>query len=302
MTSLKALPVIDCHHHIWRLDDLPWLSGEIVPRIFGPYEPIQRDYLIDEYRAEAQAAGVGRSVYVQVNWPAESSVDEVRWVNQVAMVAGWPHAIIGSADMYDPRCGEVFEEQARLSSLVRGTRLQLHWHERELYRFASAPDRMNDPIFRQNLGLLPGLGWLFELQVFSSQMADAARLVGDHPDTTFVLVHAGMLESTEPEAVERWENGMAALADHDNVVVKLTGLGTFVRQVDSSLIRMITERCLEWFGPDRCMWGSNFPVEKLWTGYGALLDTYRSYLSAYSPDTQTAVLGGTAARVYGLVD
>jgi predicted TIM-barrel fold metal-dependent hydrolase len=302
MTSLKVLPVIDCHHHIWRLDDLPWLSGEIVPRIFGPYEPIQRDYLIDEYRAEAQAAGVGRSVYVQVNWPTDRAIDEVRWVDQVAMTTGWPHAIIGSADMFNPKCGEVFEEQARLSPLMRGTRLQLHWHERELYRFASAPDRMNDVVFRQNLGLLRGLGWLFELQVFSSQMAAAARMVGDYPDTTFVLVHAGMLESTEPEAVDRWERGMAALADHNNVVVKLTGLGTFVRQVDSDLIGMITERCLEWFGPERCMWGSNFPVEKLWTGYGPLLDTYRSCLSAYSADTQAAVFGGTAARVYGLAD
>ena len=53
MTSPNALPVIDCHHHIWRLDDLPWLSGEIVPRIFGPYEPIQRDYLIGEYDRRA---------------------------------------------------------------------------------------------------------------------------------------------------------------------------------------------------------------------------------------------------------
>ncbi len=102
--------------------------------------------------------------------------------------------------------------------------------------------------------------------------------------------------------MDRWANGMAALADHDNVVVKLTGLGTFVRQVDSGLIGMITERCLEWFGPARCMWGSNFPVEKLWTGYGALLDTYRSCLSAYSSHTQAEVFGGTAARVYGLTD
>ncbi|MGI9584071.1 MAG: amidohydrolase family protein [Acidimicrobiia bacterium] len=297
---MSTVPVVDCHHHIWRLSDLPWLSGEIVPRIFGPYEPIQRDYLIDEYRAEAQAAGVTKSVYVQVNWPVDQSVEEVRWVNEVAEATGWPHAIIGSADMFDPSCGAVFEEQAQLSSLVRGTRLQLHWHERDLYRFASAPDRMNDPVFRQNLKLLPRLGWLFELQVFSSQMVEAARLVGEHPDTTFVLVHAGMLESTEPEAVDRWATGMAALAEHDNVVVKLTGLGTFVRTVDATLISMIIERCLEWFGPDRCMWGSNFPVEKLWTEYGPLLKTYRSSLSAYSLDTQAAVFAGTATRVYRL--
>ena len=292
--------VVDAHHHIWRLDDLPWLAGEIVPRIFGPYAPIQRDYLVDEYRSEASAAGVDKSVYVQVNWPADRAIDEVRWVQQVADESGWPHAIVGSADMFDPRCSETFEQQADISPLLRGMRLQLHWHENALYRFASDPTQMHDPAFRRNLSLLPRFGWSFELQVFSSQFEDAARMVGEHPDITFVLVHAGMLEGDEPEAVARWTEGMSKLASHDNVVVKLTGLGTFVRRVDPELISMIVHRCLDWFGPDRCMWGSNFPVEKLWTDYAALLGTYQHVLSAYDGATRAAVFGGTARRIYGI--
>jgi predicted TIM-barrel fold metal-dependent hydrolase len=292
--------IVDCHHHIWRLEDLPWLNGPIVPRIFGPYEPIQRDYLAAEFRADAESSGISKSVYTQVNWPLDKSVDEVRWVQNVADETGWPHAIVGSADMFDPACVDVFDEQAEISPRLRGTRLQLHWHENELYRFASGPKQMNDPVFRRNLGLISAYDWVFELQVFGAQMADAAHLVADFPDVTFVLVHAGMLESDDAETRARWETGMQQLAAHQNVVVKLTGQGTFIRRNDPGHIADIVRHCLGWFGADRCMWGSNFPVEKLWTDYASLFDAYAEALAESDQATRDAVFGGTASRVYRL--
>jgi predicted TIM-barrel fold metal-dependent hydrolase len=63
--------IVDAHHHIWRRDDLVWLSGPMVPRIFGPYESIRRDYLIDEYLSDVTPFGIEKSVYVQTNWPPE---------------------------------------------------------------------------------------------------------------------------------------------------------------------------------------------------------------------------------------
>jgi predicted TIM-barrel fold metal-dependent hydrolase len=77
---------------------------------------------------------------------------------------------------------------------MRGLRLQLHWHENEQYRFASAPDAMHDPVFRDNVGRLAQLGWVFELQVFAAPDRDAATLVRRPPDVQFVLIHAGMPE------------------------------------------------------------------------------------------------------------
>ncbi len=125
-------------------------------------------------------------------------------------------------------------------------------------------------------------------------------LVADFPEVTFVLVHAGMLEAVDPETVGIWESGMRQLAAHDNVVVKLTGLGTFIRKVDAGHIADIVHRCLDWFGPDRCMWGSNFPVEKLWTDYTTLFEAYATALADEDRSTRDAVFGGTARRVYRL--
>ena len=82
------MKIIDAHHHIWRQADLPWLLGEMQPRIFGPYEAIRRDYLIEEFMEEARAAGVSASVYVQANWPPEDFQLEAEWVKQCADRAG----------------------------------------------------------------------------------------------------------------------------------------------------------------------------------------------------------------------
>jgi predicted TIM-barrel fold metal-dependent hydrolase len=292
------MTIVDAHHHVWRQADLPWLTGEPVPRIFGPYEPIRRDYPVAEYVAEATAAGIGASVYVQTNWPLDRSEDEIRWLRDVHAETGWPMAVIGCADLFDPGARDVMRRQAAVTPLVRGVRLQLHWHERPEFRFATAPDRMHDPVFRRNIAALADLDWLFELQVFTPQAADAAAFVADFPDTTFVLVHAGMLDDLS--AVDAWTAGLRRLAELPNVVVKLTGQGTFVHRVDQPLIDLVTATCLDLFGPRRCMWGSNFPIEKLWTDLDTLVSAWQRALDPYPAETRRDVFADTARRVYGI--
>jgi len=292
--------VVDAHFHIWRAGELPWLQGPMVPRIFGPYEPLQRDYPVEEYVGDATAEGVGAAVYVQTNWALDRAVDEVRWVQGVAEEHGWPQAVIGCADLFSPDARRVFEQQRALSPLMRGTRLQLHWHEDERFRFASAPSRMDDPVLRESIGALAELGWLFELQVFPGQMADAVRLVADFPDTTFVLVHAGMLESAEPRHVDPWRASLELLARQQNAVVKLSGLGTFVHRVDEELIRLVTATAVELFGSERCLFGSNFPIESLWTDFHGLFQAWLRVLAELPVEVRRDVLGRTARRVYSI--
>ena len=137
-------PVVDGHHHIWRQADLPWLAGPMQPRIFGPYEPIRRDYPIEEFRADIAGADVVKSVYVQTNWAPAAYEDEAAWVQRTAERMGWPHAIVAYADF---AADDVRPQLDRLSRypLVRGARMQLHWHENPQYRFASRRDQSAVP-------------------------------------------------------------------------------------------------------------------------------------------------------------
>jgi predicted TIM-barrel fold metal-dependent hydrolase len=113
-----------------------------------------------------------------------------------------------------------------------------------------------------------------------------------------VLQHAGMLEDTTAAGRDAWRAGMALLAAQPNVMAKLSGFGTFIHRNDADHIRWLIGETVGLFGADRCLWGSNFPIEKLWTGYGALLDAHRRGAAGLSAAEQDAIFFNTARRVY----
>jgi predicted TIM-barrel fold metal-dependent hydrolase len=291
--------IVDAHHHIWRGADLPWLSGPMQPRIFGPYESIRRDYSIREYLDDLAGADVVRSVYVQTNWANDRFEDEAIWVEQIAKETGWPHAMVAFADFGVDDVRPQLDRLARYP-LIRGTRMQLHWHENASYRFAPRPDLCADPLIRRNIAHLADYGWSFDLQVFAPQMADAAGLAEACPDATFVLQHAGMLEDVSVRGRDTWRAGMTRLAACRNVVCKLSGLGTFIHRNDPAHIANVLTETVAIFGADRCLFGSNFPIEKLWTDYRKLIDAYLAAAASLDVDQRDAIFKTTAIRIYRL--
>jgi len=290
-------PIIDAHHHIWRKDDLPWLKGPMQPRIFGPYEAIRRDYPITEYRADLAGTGVTRSVYVQTNWAPGDFAKEAAWVQATSDETGWPNGLVAYCDLMADDARAALDQLAAFP-LMRGVRMQLHWHENPMYRFAPRPDLMNDERFRRNLAYLSDYDWSFDLQVFASQMRDAAMLAHDYPRTTFALQHAGMLEDLSEEGRARWRQGMELLAREPNIVSKMSGLGTFIHANDKDLIAAIYRDTVALFGASRCLFGSNFPIEKLWTAYPALVEAHKMAAAQFSPAEQRDIFWNTASRVY----
>jgi predicted TIM-barrel fold metal-dependent hydrolase len=289
--------IIDAHHHIWRRRDLPWLDGPMQPRIFGPYEPIRRDYPIGEYLADLAGTRVAKSVYVQCNWPKDRFEDEVAYVQQVADETGFPHAIVGYADFL---VGDVRPQLDRLTKYpgMRGLRMQLQWHKNPQYQFASAPDLARDPTLQKNVARLADYGWSFDLQVFAGQMPGAAELADSAPKVTFILQHAGMIEDLSPAGWDEWRKAMRLLASRPNVVSKLSALGTFIHKNDPAHIAAVVHETIEIFGSERCLFGSNFPVEKLWTQYADLIGAYRKAIEPLGEAVARAAFHDTAARVY----
>lgn len=291
--------IVDAHHHIWRQADLPWLSGPMLPRIFGPYDAIRRDYPIREYLDDLAGSGVDRSVYVQANWPPDRFEDEAAWVQETASEYGWPHAIVAYADVCAADVRPKLDRLVRYP-LVRGVRMQLHWHDNALYRFAARPDLCADPVVRRNVARLADYGFSFDLQVFAPQMVDAAGLAEACPGVTFILQHAGMPEDLSPHGRAAWRAGMKRLAACPNVVSKLSALGTFIHRNDPDHIAAIVTETIAIFGAERCLFGSNFPVEKLWTSYPALLDAHVAAAAPLAAAERDAIFATTATRVYRL--
>ena len=291
--------MIDSHHHIWRQQDLPWLLGPEQPRIFGSYYSIKRDYLIDEYLRDVSSAGIEKSVYVQANWSPNWAADEAAWVQSVADEYGWPHAIVGYADFTTAQVRSQLDKLAECD-LMRGVRQQLHWHENPQYRFAARDNIASDRYFQENIKLLAEYNWCFDLQVFSGQMPHAIALVEACPEVTFILQHAGMLEDTSEAGFDQWQQMMSALTRYENVAVKLSGLGTFTHRVDIELMNRIVSLTVETFGAQRCMFGSNFPIEKIWTSYEELCVAMNTVTAQYSDSDRQEIFNDTAKRLYRL--
>ena len=293
------MKIIDAHHHIWLQKDLPWLLGPMQPRIFGPYESIKRDYPMSEYLEDIKDTGVEKSVYVQANWTPNWARDEVAWVQSVADETGWPHGIVGYADM------SVADVRPQLDALkayplMRGIRQQLHWHENPLYRFAPHADLAADENIRRNIARLADYGWTFDLQVFAGQMQGAADLAAACPDVTFILQHAGMLEDLSKAGWKEWRAAMKILAGQPNVVTKLSAFGTFIHKNDPDHIAAMVKETVKIFGAERCVYGSNFPIEKIWTDYGSLLDAFKEAAKGMRAADRQAIFHDNAARIYGL--
>ncbi|WP_102110522.1 amidohydrolase family protein [Oceaniglobus roseus] len=291
--------MIDAHHHIWLQKDLPWLLGPEQPRIFGPYAGIKRDYTTREYLADIAGTGITQSVYVQANWAANWFADEAAWVQAEGEAHGRPDAIVAYADFTK---GDVRDQLDRLKRYdrMRGIRQQFHFHDNPAYRFAASPDLCTDATVQKNIAYLGDYGWTFDLQVFAPQMEGAAALAKACPHITFILQHAGMLEDLSDAGRKAWHDGMKRLADCPNVVTKLSAFGTFLHRNDPAFIEEMIVTTEGLFGAGRCMFGSNFPIEKLWTSYTELFNAFRDGAKSLSEKKQSAIFNDTAKRVYRL--
>ena len=288
---------IDSHFHIWRQKDQPWLVGPMVPRIFGPYEPIRRDYPIEEFLADQKGSGVEKAVYVQTNWAKEDFEKEVAFLTDTAKASGWPHGIVGYTDM---TVDDVRPQLDRLKKypLLRGVRMQLHWHETPAFRFAKSADQVIDPVVKRNVTRLKDYGLSFDLQLFPAQMKDGLELVGENPETDFILTHTGMLTDLTGPVVEEWKAGLRTLAKAPNLYAKLSGLGTFVHRNDPEVIGTVVDNAIDILGSGRLMFGSNFPIEKLWTSHAELIAAHRKAIAKHGEKAEADIFWNTAERVY----
>ena len=292
------LKVIDSHHHIWRTADLPWLL-EGKPRIFGDYTALKRDYTIEEFKQDVASANVVKSVYLQANWAYDRSVEEAQWVSDTGDAHGMPNAVVANADLRSPDVERLLDAYVAIPR-VKGIRQHLHWHRNPKFSYIDAPDVYDHENWRRGMRHLADRGFSFDLQIFPSQMKGAVGMLRDFPGTTFVLNHAGMLDARDGESIAVWRAGMEALSACPNLVVKFTGLGTFDHKSSPEIMKPMIPVSLELFGASRCMYGSNFPIEKLWTSYATYFDNVVQAVGPVSDADRHEIFYGTANRVYRL--
>jgi len=295
------LKIVDAHHHLWDLGRnlYPWLRGELHDRGWGDLRPLQHNYLVRDFLADAASQGLEKSVHVQANFDPSDPVGETAWLEEIAAEHGFPHGIVAFADFSSKNIESVLDAHAKASGRMRGIRQVLNRHPDPKLNRASQ-DYLSSEVWLGNLGLLRRYGWSFDAQAYYQQMPALAALARRYPDLQFILDHAGMPAERDAAGIAGWRDGMKQLAGCPNVAVKLCGYGMVDTRWSVESIRPFVLQPIEWFGPERCMFGSNFPVDRLMASYDRLWDAYREITASFSTAEKDLLFRENASRIYRL--
>jgi predicted TIM-barrel fold metal-dependent hydrolase len=264
---------IDAHHHLWDLKavDYPWLNAKGVSRFFGDPAPIQRNYLLNEFSKDASVHGVARSVHIQVG--AADAWEEAKWVQSVAdQNPDWPLAQVVFCDLTAPDLEAQLDRFQTLPT-VRGVR-QIIGRAPGEDAHSGTNDLLLSSAFQDGLQLVGHRGLSFDLQLIPDLMSAMSKITAEASRTKIALCHAGSPYDRSPSGLSAYANALRTLSDLPNVTCKLSGLGMFDHAWTRDTIRPVIEICLEQFGSKRCMFGSNFPVDMLYSNYETLARSY----------------------------
>ena len=290
--------ITDAHHHLWDLShcNYPWLMERGIARFFGDPAPIQRDYLVDDFRADFAELPVTKSVHVQVGVALEDSLKETRWLQGCNDVSGLPSAIVGFADLRDPALGDVLAVQSE-SAGIRGIR-QIVGRSAEEDAKTGSNELLGDPAFLAGLKVLASEGLSFDLQLTPPLMSEAAKKLAQVDGLKVALCHAGSPSDFSAEGMAAWREGLEQLAQLPGMICKLSGFGMFKHNWDIDHIRPLTLTAIDVFGAERIAFGSNFPVDKLYASYDRTMRSYLEVVQDFTPITIDAMFGRNADAFY----
>jgi L-fuconolactonase len=280
------MQIIDTHQHLWNLEKLPYSWCASIPTL-------NRSFLLDDYRQATGEAGVEilASVHVEADIDEPFMLDETRWISELAAQPDSPiRGIVAAARPEHEDFPELLE-QLREFSLVKGVRRILH---------TGPTERFTTPLFAENLRRLPERGLSFDLCVRADQLPDALRLVQACPETQFILDHCGNPLWTGD--LTAWRTDMVALAACPNIAGKVSGIVVNGEggQWTTEELRPCVEHVLEVFGPDRVMWGSDWPVCTLAASYGQWLEAAEALTAQLDAEARHKLFIENAKRIYRL--
>lgn len=292
--------LVDAHHHLWDLNACrhTWLAERGAVRFFGDPAPIQKNYHVEDLKADFGVLPVKKSVHIQVGVEVDDSLTESAWLQHQSTQHGLPSAIIAFCDLTRESVSEDLEAHAAHVA-VRGVR-QIIGRSAEEDRKTGTSGLLSDRLFKRGLQMLASKGLSFDLQLTPPLMQAAALVFSDVPDLKVALCHCGSLSAFDPESMSEWKQGLQALEKLPNLICKISGFGMFNHGWTQDSIAPLVHRVIEIFGPERCTFGSNFPVDKLYASYEETMGTYLKICEVYLPDERDAMFRTVAEKFYSI--
>lgn len=294
---MRDIPFVDAHVHLWDLERIsyPWLTPPFAddgPN--GSVEPIAKTYLLDDYLADAEGWTIAGIVHVDAGAAATAALDETKWLQAMADERGLPSGIVAFAALDDPDVERLLAVQTEHRS-VRGIRHIVNWHA-DPRRTYCARDVTADPAWQRGFDLLAKYGLSFDLQCYPGQFANVAEAIARNPHVSVILNHCGM----PVDGLDQWRAEIERLTALPNVAVKMSGFGFIERAWKPEAMLPFARELIDRFGPDRVLFASDFPTDKLFCDFAQILKTFAEIASGFSDDERRAMFGRNADRIYRL--
>ncbi len=317
---LPDLPVVDAHHHLWDHPGYRYLVPEFAADVNSGHNIVASVYVESHamYRPDGpeQLKAVGETEFA-VGQAEQSAAGQYGPAEIAAGIIGYADLTLGAA------VRDVLEAHvAAGNGRFKGMRLPSAWDPDDRIKGGQAGDRpgvLLEPVVREGLGVLAEMSLVLECYVLFTQLGEVAAVADALPDLTIVVNHCcsplayGPYTADRAEHYDTWLTATRDAANRPNVVCKLGGLLNRTDAFDyihadappsseqlAGHWRQWVEPCIEAFGAERCMFESNYPVEKMGAGYATLWNTFKRLAAGASPEQRSALFSGTAARTYTL--
>jgi len=300
---MDNIKIVDAHHHLWDLNNkdtkYSWLMVTEGEAFFGDYAAIRKNYLLDDYIEDTKNQNIIKSVHVQAEHDDDKPVNETAWLQSLADThsSKLPNAIVAFADFSKNNVSEILDAHQEYEN-TRGIRQILSYNKDEPKYSHATEDFMKNSTWVENFKYIRNRNLSFDIQIYKHQMEDAVNLANKYNDILFILNHTGEPCYQSKEYIESWEQNMKKLAKCENVVAKISGLGMFNPNWTIDSTRIFVEKTIQIFGIERCMFASNFPVDKIFNSFDTYWNSFKEITKNYSENDKKLLFSSNAEKYY----
>lgn len=300
---MDNIKIVDAHHHLWDLNNADtkysWLMVTEGEAFFGDYVAIRKSYLLEDYIEDAKNQNIIKSVHVQAEHDDDKPVNETAWLQNLADThsSKLPNAIVAFADFSKNNVSEILDAHQEYKN-TRGIRQILSYNKDEPKYSHATEDFMKNSTWVENFKHIRNRNLSFDIQIYKHQMEDAVNLANKYNDVLFILNHTGEPCYQSKEYIESWEQNMTKLAKCENVVAKISGLGMFDPNWTIDSTRIFVEKTIQIFGIERCMFASNFPVDKIFNTFDTYWNSFKEITKNYSENDKQLLFSSNAEKYY----
>jgi len=288
------MEIVDTHMHLFGIKNpnlkYIWLEdsfideGHLRERLEGikNYEFNAVDYI-----RETQKSNVIKAVHVQAAIGSEDPVEETKYIQKETDKSGFPIVAIAHADLADVNIETTLERHASYSCF-RGIR-----------DFGSGdPNYLANEQWRKGYSLLEKYSPIFCANIFWEDMDKGAELANKYPNIMFIVDHTGFPQERTNEYFENWKKSITKVSKVENVIIKVSGLGMAEWSWTTESIRPWVEHCVDSFGVERTIWGSNWPVDKLFGMYESVVYSYKEIWKNFTDEDKSKMFKGNAEELF----